>query len=524
MGLFRRRFAKTKDAATDTSAPFSPPPYQEAALPAGIYAGLERNLDLFRKIFHSPKNSDFIIRQLQIGQDQGAVCYIDGMAGRMNIEDMVLRPLQEVETLQGRPSKVAQQVMERIIPAGNVKILQSTKDIRDLILLGNVAIFIDGCPSAVVCEMIAVQKRGVEQPVTETTVIGPNQAFNENIRSNISLLRSQLKSADLVSEMLTVGEDSQMPVAVMYMENITNPSIVSEVKRRIGGIQKSAVLNSGELSQLIEDKPFALLPQTILTERPDRAASFLMDGMVVIVCDNSPQVIGAPATFFHLMHTSEDSFMRWQYGSFTRIIRFFGALTAMLMPALYCALMLYHQELLPSELLTSLIEGHVLVPFSVTAELVFMTLIFDLINEASLRMPGYMGSTLGIIGALVLGQAAVAANLFSPALIIIVSITGLGTFSVPSYPLSVALRIRRYAFIFAAATFGFVGIALLLVASLYFDCALESFGVPVMSPLAPNTRHNPDIVLRLPIFLQRMIPGMNKARKKNIAPNPRGWE
>jgi spore germination protein KA len=504
--------------------PPSPPHEEPPKPPEALFAGLEKNLELFRRLFHAPLNKDFVVREFIAAGTPCAVLSIEGFVDRQDIEDHIMRPLLRLEAFSQRPSRRDEDLLDHVLPLGGAKVSGEPLTIAQSLLQGNVALLLDGCPRAILCEAQGMQRRGVGMPLVEGVVAGPNQAFNESMRVNIALVRSVLKSPDFVTEMVDLGKSVKSSAAICYMQNIANPALVAEVKRRIEGIDRDVVYNVGEINQLIEDKPFALLPQGMLTERPDRAAAFAMDGMILILYDNSPHALCVPVTISHFLQTSEDSFLRWQYGSLIRVTRIVGTFIALMLPALYNALILFHQELLPLELLTSLVEGHVLVPFPTTVEILFMVGIFDLLNEAGLRMPNSLGSTLGIIGALVLGQAAVAASLISPALIIIVSITGLGSFSIPAYSLSLAIRLRRYAYILSSSVLGFVGIALMSLCFLMLDCGVESFGVPVLAPFAPKMPHNPDSLLRLPISMQRMIPPMFRPKQRTAARNPRGWE
>ena len=211
------------------------------------------------------------------------------MTSRTDLEDFVLRPMQQAAPLTAKGEALAQELLDRVLPTGTGKTETDPRKIAQFILGGNFAVLLDGCPEAVLCEMQGFSRRGVEQPVTETVIMGPHQAFNENMRTNLSLLRRILKTPDLVDELFYVGKKAQNPLAICYMESIANPALVEEVKRRVQGIESDVVYTSGELAQLIEDKTFALLPQLLLTERPDRAASFLMDGMVLLVYDNPPR-------------------------------------------------------------------------------------------------------------------------------------------------------------------------------------------------------------------------------------------
>ena len=490
-----------------------------------LSCALEENLEALSRRFHAPENGDFVVRECAPGGVRMAVVYIDGMAERKNIEDMVLRPLLNMRPFGGtRPEARSRVLMEKVLPTGTGELTDDAQRVAAFILDGNCAVLCDGSPEAVLAETQGYDKRGVDQPLTENTVFAPHEAFNESIRTNLTLLHRTLRTPDLVTEMRQVGRTSHTKVARVYLKGVASGQLVAEARRRLGGVDVDRLLSIGQLQQLIEDRPGKLLPQMIQTERPDRAASFLTDGMVVILCDNAPYALSAPATFLTFLHTPDDHALRWQYGSFLRVVRILGFFLALLLPAVYNALLLYHEDLLPADLLTSLLEGYTLVPLSVTLELVLMDFVFDLINEASLRMPGNMGSTLGIVGGLVLGQAAVSANLVSPMLIIVVSVAGLGLFAVPSYPLSLAVRIVRLALIAVSTVAGFAGIALVMFGLICSCAAMDSFGTPYFAPIAPGMRHNADLFVRLSVRRQVRRPGMARPGEGEGPHDPRGWE
>lgn len=486
---------------------------------------LEENLRTFRELFHAPENQDFVVRELEPGGVRLAVLCIDGMASRRNIESAVLRPLMKAPPFGSLPPETrAQALLDKVLPTGTGETEKRVQNIAEFLLDGNCAVLIDGCAQAVLAETQGYDTRSVNQPLIENTAFASHEAFNESLRTNLTLLRRILRTPDLVAEMHNIGATSSTKVALVYLSGVTSRKLIAECRRRLSGVGIDRLLSVGQLQQLIEDNPRQLLPQIVQTERPDRTASFLTDGMAVVLCDGAPYALAMPGTFWTFLHTPDDHALRWQYGSFLRIVRVLGFFLALLLPALYNALLLYHQELLPMDLLTSILEGYTLVPLSVTLELFLMDFVFDLINEASLRMPGDMGSALGIVGGLVLGQAAVSANLISPLLIIIVSVAGLGLFSVPSYPLSLALRIARLFLLLASTLAGFAGIAVALALLLCAGCAMESFGTPYFAPAVPAMRHNGDLFWRFPERWQQKRPGMAHPQKPRRTSAPRGWE
>ena len=305
--------------------------------------------------------------------------------------------------------------------------------------------------------------------------------------------------------MTTVGTRVPLNIAILYMKGVAREDTLAELLRRVKSVTAATVQGLGQLEQLIEDRPFSLTPQMLLTERPDRAAACVQDGQIVILADGAPYALIAPVTLFHLLHASDDTFMRWQYGSFLRLIRMLGVLFSLLLPGAYIALTLYHPHLIPMALLTSIAETRAQVPFTALTEVLVMEFSFYLINEASTRIPSQMGSVIGIVGGLILGQAAVSASIISPIVIIVVALTGLGNFVVPDYGFTVGLTILRIAIILASALLGLYGLALSMFALLCHLCSLRSLGAPFMAPVAPFRPHDPDIFLRLPLWMQKRL-------------------
>ncbi|MFR2494203.1 MAG: spore germination protein [Christensenellales bacterium] len=272
--------------------------------------------------------------------------------------------------------------------------------------------------------------------------------------------------------------------------------MLARIRKRLTACSSDFALSAGEVEQLIEDHPMALIPQCVSTERPDRAASFLAEGQVVVLTDGSPLALGAPSTFWHQLHTSDDASMRWQYGTFLRVVRLIGMLIHLFLPGAYIAVIRFHTELISPILLASVYETSSRVPTPIFLEALLMTLAFDLISEAGLRAPGAMGNALGIVSGLILGQSAVSADIVSPLLLIVVAASGLGGFCIPNYALSVGIKIIQLLFLTAGALGGLYLMALLGLALLCAACAMRSVGSPLTAPLTPKRPGNPDLPIR----------------------------
>ncbi len=300
---------------------------------------------------------------------------------------------------------------------------------------------------------------------------------------------------------------------------------MDEVRRRLKSIKVGYLQDSGELEQMLEDSTFLPAPQMLLTERPDRVAAYLAEGRVGIIVHGSPYVIIAPITLFNLLHSPEDYYLRVPYATLLRIVRIMGLLFTLLLPALYLAITNFHQEMLPTDLLLAIASSREKVPFPTLVSILILEISFELIREAGIRIPGPIGTTLGIVGALILGQAAVSANLVSPILIIIVAITGIGSFAIPDFSLGYSFRALRFIYIILASMAGLLGIALCMFIHLLLLVHAHSFGVPFLVPFAPKTTgKRTNAVFKTPLWKEEDRP--DYLNPKDVKKQPfisRGW-
>lgn len=476
----------------------------DALLNAHLKTSLEKNLESIRAILNVPTNRDVVLRAFRCVSFSICAVYIDGMAKDDAISECILRASKLADTSALRQTNLRSEwLKENVIEVAQCQCEREMQALIDGVLGGMTALIVDGCDSALLMDTRAFVHRPVGKPTNESVVIGAQEGFVESLRDNITLLRRYVHSGELITERLSVGTGIQTSIALMYIRGVADEKILAEARRRLNGIQASAVQGVGGIQQLIEDSPRALFPQMLQTERPDRAASFLLEGQFVILAENSPYALTAPITLFHLLHTSDDMFMRWQYATFLRVVRILGVLISLLLPGLYVALTTHHTHLVPVNLLLSIAKTRADVPFSVLMEVLLMEFSFYLINEAGTRIPSQIGSTISIVGALILGQAAVSASIISPILIIVVAITGLGSYAVPNYGLNLAITMYRLLIVFAGAFLGLYGIMVALIAISIQLSGLHSFGIPYLAPVAPHRRHNPDIFLRLPLRKQK---------------------
>ena len=474
--------------------------------PILLTESLAANLRCLRERLCMPDNQDVLLRRFRSGAFESALLAIDGMCDMREIDENILGPCMDLPRDAGGDVPQEERVSYLMENAVAILPMQMKERFDDLIadaLSGQSVLLCEGCATACVMDTRGFDKRAVGRPEAERVVLGPHESFTESIRTNITLLRRIVQREELVTEFVSAGGKMKTRCALLYLRGTAEEALIERIRARIEGCTYDFALTSGEVEQLIEDSPLALIPSTIRTERPDRAASFLAEGQIVVLTDGSPAAIGAPATIFHHLHTPDDASMRWQYGTYLRIVRLIGMLIHVFLPGIYLAVLRFHPELLSPMLLTSVYETSSRIPIPAYTEALLMTLAFDLINEAGLRAPGTMGNALGIVSGLILGESAVSADIASPLLLIVVAASGLGGFCVPSYALSIGLKIVQLLFLTAGAAGGLFAMALLLVFLLCAAGAMRSVGSPLTAPVTPPRRANPDFLVRLPMKFQK---------------------
>ena len=496
--------------------------------PDAIQASLSHNKKIISQLYGLPKNKDLVIREFAIGTDTETNCFavfIDGLTDKA-IQDLLFQALMlfAEKPLPKDKNGLVYLVRDHLLPGNQVALKNLFSDVLTAVNMGDTAIFLEGSTKALLIETKGWEHRGVERPQSEQVVRGPQEAFTETLRTNTALLRKTIRNEQLTTEMLILGERTKTLVAIMYLRHLANPDLVAEVKRRLDSIKTDYIAESGILSELIEDHPYNLNPTILATERPDRVAAKIVEGRVAIIVDGSPFVLVVPTTLYEQLHTGEESYIRWQYGTYLRFLRALAFLVSFLSPGIYLSVVLFHHEMIPTELLLAIAGNREKVPFPSVVEVLLMGISFELIREAGIRLPGVIGGTIGIVGALILGQAAVQANIVSPFLVILVAITGLASFAIPDYSLSFAMRIYSFMYIILGVSLGFFGIAIGIFSQMVLTANLKSFGVPYLAPVGPRTVGGVDVVYRLPQFFHEKRP--DYINPQDITRQPqvsRGW-
>ncbi len=484
----------------------------------------EKNVTFIKNAFSYPENTDLTCRNIRLRDIyvDATLFFVNGMVDYDAVQLHIIKPLQEIQLVYEPTEELEPFLIESVLSAKEAKVVKDQKEFLTALIGGQTLLFIKGVNSAISIATTSFEHRGIEHPQTENVIKGPMDSFTESASVNRSLIRKQLKNVDLVTEELTVGNHALQTVSVMYIGSLVNEELLENVRDRISQIDVDAVQGLAILEQHIEERPYSLIPSTLYSERPDRASAFLNEGHIVLLMDNSPACLVVPITFWGLFHTAEDYYHRWAFGNFIRLIRLVSLFIALLVPSLYIAISNYHIEMFPTDLLLAIAATRERVPFPAIIEVIMMEISFELIREAGIRIPTPIGPTIGIVGALILGQAAVEAGIISPILVIVVAITGLASFAIPDISMNFTIRITRFIVLFFAATMGFFGIGIFLVFAIAYANNAKSFGVPFFSPMAPHTRSSKDMIVRPPVWKQWLRPFYVFPKEKVRGTEPRG--
>lgn len=457
-------------------------PYEEKikeddVIPSNIDT-LERILrDLFedcadfrlKRFKHFKSNTEYLL------------AWIDGLSDKDALRDHVIEGIINVEKNMLTNSNLT----DGVIPVIDIKREKDLKKTIDEFLIGSPILILDGTDEAIIMGLTAVESRDVAESNNENNVRGPKEAFTETIWTNGALIRKKIHTPNLKFVEKVVGKITKTKILIAYIEGIANPSIIEELNNRINKIDLDSVLESSYIEEYIEDNKFSVFPQIENTEKPDKVAAALLEGRISIIVDGTPTVLIVPTVFASFLQSAEDYYERYIYTSFVRILRFTYINISLLFPSIYIATTTFHPEMIPTKLLLTIAASREGIPFPAFIEALIMEVTFEVLREAGVRLPRAVGQTISIVGALVIGQAAVQAGIVSPAMVIVVSTTAIASFSVPAYNVSFALRFLKFPIMFLAASLGFYGIISALLILLIHLCRLKSFGVPYLSGFAP---------------------------------------
>jgi spore germination protein KA len=465
---------------------------------------LEENINMIKDLLGG--SCDFNIRRFKLGAEEisGALIYMSGLTDTKSIEEILeslemdLLKFQSFSKEKAKAS-IYDTITNRLLNNKNIQESSKVNKVLNELSLGSSAIFINGISNAILCETKGFQVRNVTEPESEKVIRGPRDGFVENIFVNTSLLRQRIRVPHFWIQDFEIGSLSKTQVAMAYIKGLASEELVDEVRSRLEKIDIDTVLESGYLQGYLHDKSLTVFPLIMRTERPDKVVSCLVEGKVAILTNGTPFVLTLPTTFNMYLQSPDDYYELSPITSIIRMMRYLAYIFSILLPGLYVAVLNFHAELLPSKLFLRIAATRGGIPFPIVIEALIMGGLFEFLREAGLRLPKAAGSAISIVGALVLGDAAIKAGLASPPMVIIVAITAISSFTIPRIAFGLSARIFRFIFLFLGGTIGMFGIQFGIIILLIHLCSLRSFGQPYLQPFAPLIWQDlKDSLVRLP--------------------------
>ncbi len=466
-----------------------------------LSSDVEQNLTKFREVFGA--SNDIIIREIVFGQDpqvRGIIMFVDGLVDKATINLSIIKPLMyDLRLIRslGKDKVPIEEIKNTLLSVGEIKQTPLIDQLVANCLSGETVFIVDGLTEGFMISTRAWENRGVQEPQTESVVRGPREGFCETLRINTSLLRRKIKNPNLIMESVEIGKRTKTSVCIAYLKDIADPALIDEIKVRLGRINTDSILESGYIEQFIEDAPNSIFSTVANSEKPDVIAAKILEGRAAILVDGTPFVLSVPMVFVESFQTAEDYYIRHTLASLTRIMRYFSYLITTLTPALYIAVLTFHQEIIPTSLMFTLAASEEELPFPCFFELLLMMITFDILREAGIRLPRPVGQAISIVGALVIGEAAVAAGIVSDFTVIVIAITAVSSFVVA--PQEGSATMLRYVYFLLAGFMGGIGITVGVIGTLIHLASLRSFGTPYLSPLAPFAAcDQKDVFIRAP--------------------------
>jgi len=468
-------------------------------------------------------NADFTSRTFLIRDNSkipATLAYIDGLVNSKLVNDNILKPLaqeKQFDTCKTAADAIGL-ISMGIVYSSAMKLRTNLKDLIDDILEGSIAIIFNDAKTAFTFEAKSDLKRAISEPAAETVIKGSKDSFVEELRTNTALCRKKIKSPYLSVEEISVGKQTKTTIAIVYMKNIANRKLVDEVKQRLEAFDISATLTPGVIEELLVDDKYSTFPQVQYTERPDRFCINIVEGRVGIMIESVPTTYIVPGTLLQFIQALDDYSFHFIVGSALRFLRFLAMFVTLVFPGFFITITTFHPEMIPTELTFSIVASREGVPFPMFVEVMILLIAFEFLVEAGLRLPKAIGQTVSIVGALVVGQAAVEAKLVSPATVIVVAITAIAGFTMPNQDFSNALRLWRFIFVILSSIIGIFGLTFGLIFLLYHWCKMETYGVPYLDPFVANEDEQlHDTLFRFPFSTMKKRPSsLNTKNKKRM--------
>ncbi len=457
---------------------------------------------------------DIVIKEFRLVNGQRAASfYINGFINNDMIGRDFFEPLFQARQQQ---QYSADDIVKKVLKAGNISLQDDMSQLIDNVLQGLTALFIDGSSTAVMMEAITWPQRSVNEPSTDVVIRGPREGFIENMRNNVTLLRRKIHHPDFHVDTVRVGRYSRTDIALVYVSSIVDQEALERLQQRLQQIDTDAVLDSGYIEQFIQDTPYSLFPTIGIAEKPDIAAAKILEGRIAVLVDGSPIALTVPMLFVEGMQSPEDYYTRFFYASWVRFIRTVALFFSVFLPGLFVAVCCFHQQVIPFNLFLSISAAEANTPFSVGFSLLLIGLVYEILREAGVRLPKPAGQAISIVGAIVMGDAAVSAGLISAPVLIVLAITVIASFVTVAFV--DAATLLRLIFLFLGWFCGFFGILAGALFLLVYLCSLESFGAPYFSPFAPLSFSGlKDSLLRLPLWKLRFRPAVLSRNRRRMA-------
>lgn len=425
--------------------------------------------------------ADMKKKQIHLGKNRDVACYLTFIEVAIDMRNSAL--LELLKYFRGlERGEIYEALNKNAMGLSDVTYFSTIEEAAEGVLTGEAILFVDGYEKAIKIPDDGYPMMGISEVDSEKVVRGSNEGFTDSVKQNAALIRRRIRSPKVKVKQLKAGVRSGTNIYLVYMEDLVYTGLLAEVERRMEGFAVDGVLDSGIIEQLTEEKWYSPFPQFQTTQRPDRAAMSILEGRAVLMSDNSPEALILPADYNSFIRTSDDYYNRWEIASFERFLRYIASFFAMTLPGFYLAVTNFHTQILPTTLLLSFADARKGVPFPAVVEVMIMEFSFELLREAGVRLPGAMGNTIGIVGGLIIGQAAVEANLVSPIVVIVISFTALCSFAIPNEEFATAFRLLKFLFIGICAVFGYFGLLVGLLAVLIHLASLKSFDVPYLMP------------------------------------------
>lgn len=475
-----------------------------------INSSVSMNLHTIQQIFTNSES--FVIRNFtrENGTLYASIIYLNVLIDETSLNHTIIRKINE--DMRQMSDLTCESMLEVIYSLGTIQLMSTIKDVVNLMTDAGFAIFIEGHTEAYGMFLPGYETRPIEEPKIEINVRGPRESFTEDLHKNLSMVYRKLKTSDLKSKSYVVGQKSNTKVMILYLESQVNIDILHALQHKLESIQLDFLIANTQIEEFIQGSTFSPFPQLVTTERPDRVATALSRGKIGIITDGTPIALITPSTFFEMLHPSEDLYERFYFANFLRVIRLISLFLSLFGPSLYIALTTFHLEMIPTPLMMTFISSKAGIPFPTFVEALLMETSFELLREASLRLPRAVGQSVSIVGALIIGEAAVQSGIVSRPMVIVVAMTGIASFAIPSFSTAIALRMLRFPLMLFTAYCGVFGLSLSLFILILHLCSLQTFGVPFLAVTNDGSSLRGMIMkyVLLPVRYRSNLKGQNK--------------